>query len=730
MQSYYWSMLFFLLSSFYPLLSQEKKITLEDIFEKNIFQMNAFTSLQWKKQPNQYLKMVKQKNGYEISSYNALNDKKVKTILKSSSLVLKADTLPIEIEQFQLSTDEKKILLKTASNAIYRYSSESICYVYDLEKQDLQALSNGKRISHPTFSPHNKKIAYVKHNNLFVFDLETNAELQLTFDGEKNKVINGSSDWVYEEEFELTKAFEWSLDAKTIAFLTFDEADVKEYGLQMWNAGNYPITNFYKYPKAGEKNAKITIKTVDLETKNIQTVLDYCQSDIYVPRFTWTPQTDVLSVFLLNRNQDYLQIIHVNTKTKQTDTVKKINSETYVEISNNFHYLNDNKTLIYTDEKDNFRHLYRLDLKTKSTFQITKGNWEVEDIVAVNEAKKLIYYTSKEVSELEKHFFVVDFDGKNKKRLTFDVGTHEVNINPAQTLFTDLVSSDNGIVVKLIDLNSLKVIRTIEQNASFLEAKKPFKFSNISYFSFKNRDSISLNAWILKPINFDSTKKYPVLQFVYGGPGSQNVAIKWKRIEILWFQLLAQNGYIVACTDNRGTNGRGVAFRNCTTRNLGKLESQDQIDYAIYLAKKGYVDKERMGIFGWSFGGFLSSMCILVGNEIFKMAIAVAPVSSWRYYDSIYTERYMKTPNENAKGYDENSTLFHASKLKGNLLLIHGTGDDNVHIQHTIALQQALIKHNKQFDVFYYPDKNHGISGGNTRLHLFELMTNYIYKHL
>ena len=722
-----------LLSQSFILFAQPPNlITLEDIWTKNTFQIKGFEGFNWRKDAHQYSKLIpaENTNNYSIDVFDVLTGKKLKTLITSTQLTYKGDTLPLEIDEYTFSPDETKLLIKTKTESIYRYSTKAVYYVYDLKFSTLLLLSGGMKISYATFSPDGNKVAYCKNNNLYYTDFTLiNEGIKITNSGKKNEIIHGSSDWVYEEEFELVKAFFWSPDSKNIAYYTFDETNVKEYNMQIWE-GLYPKDYKFKYPKAGEKNSEIIISVYSLENGMSDIVFDGKGKDIYIPRIGWTTDTNLLSIRWMNRNQDTMKVYHANIPTKELKLIKTFKDSNYIEVDDNFYYLKDNQGFICASEEDGFRHIYRYDIKGNKIKQLTKGEWEVSEISAIDEVNNKIYYTSKEISSVELHLYVIDYEGTNKIKLTKLSGVNQSEINPSCSFFVNSNSSQKGLIITLNATKDGKQLNTLEDNATFTKKLNEYALGDLEYKEFTNSTKDKLNFWVLKPVEFDNTKKYPVLMFVYGGPGSQEVLRLWNRKNYLWFQMLAEKGYMVVCLDGRGTGGKGSAFKKSTTKQLGKLESEDQIEFAKYLRSMPYVDKSRIGIWGWSYGGYLSTLCLLLGNDVFKLGIAVAPVTSWRFYDTIYTERFLKTPQDNTAGYDNYSPIQHADKLKGKYLLIHGTGDDNVHFQNAIEMQDALIKAGKQFDSFFYPNKSHGIGGAGTRLHLYQMMTDFLDKNL
>jgi len=580
-------------------------------------------------------------------------------------------------------------------------------------------------------SPDNTKVAFVKDNNLYYTTLATNITTQVTQDGENNKIINGAADWVYEEEFSMAQAFSWSPDGNKLAFIRFDEREVPEFNMQIWG-DLYPEDYVFKYPKAGEKNSEVSIHVYQLDENNTTKMDAGEETDIYLPRIYWTGDGNTLAFLRLNRLQNQLDLFHANSRTGASNIVLTETAETYVDMdyNDNLHYLKGNKGFIRTSEKDGFKHIYHHDINGKELRQITSGSWEVTELVGVDERSNKIYFTSTERSPLERHLYVVNLNGKNKQILTPAIGTNRANMSKDFKYFINYHSTASSPVHVTLNHASGKEIKVLEDNKELKERIAGLSISEKEFFQFATVDGTMLNAYMIKPADFDESKQYPTLMYVYGGPGSQNVTNAWGGIRDFWHHHLASQGYIVVCVDNRGTGARGRDFKHVTYANLGKHETDDQIAGAKYLGNLAYVDKDRIGIWGWSYGGYMSSLALMLGNDVFKTAIAVAPVTTWRYYDTIYTERYLQTPQLNASGYDDNSPITHVDKLKGNYLLIHGTGDDNVHFQNSVDLVDALIKADKQFDTFYYPNRSHGISGGNTSWHLYNMMTDFIKEKL
>ncbi|MBB6462132.1 S9 family peptidase [Flammeovirga kamogawensis] len=712
--------------SFVNTFAQTKEISLENIWAEYKFYPKSVNAVRWMKAGQFYTKLSSNK----IIKNDVTTGQEVETILDGSTL-----SPQVSIGDYVFSADEKQVLLMTEKESIYRRSFKAEYYVYDFTSKKLSKLSENGKQSYATFSPNGKKVAFARENNMFVVDLSSMEETQLTTDGKFNHIINGSADWVYEEEFSMAKAFFWAPDSKKIAYQTFNETEVPEYNMQIW--GNlYPQDYKFKYPKAGEKNSVVSVSIIDLENNNTHKSVDIgSETDIYIPRVQWTADAAVLSIIRMNRLQNKLEILHANATSGESKVILSEQSKTYVDMDycDDLTYLKDGKHFIYTSEMSGYKHIYLYTVEGKMVRQITNGEWEVSELVGINEASKkaVIYYISNEVAPLDRDFYAIDIYGKKKARLSTKNGQTHVNMsNDFSYYISKHSSSEEVATTSLYKTNKNQLIKVLEDNAAFKELIAEYGFVGKEHFTFTTEDNIELYGYMLKPANFDANKKYPVLMFQYSGPGSNQVANSWGGGNFAWHQMLTQKGYIVCVVDGRGTGSRGRDFKHTTYAQLGKLEALDQIQTAKWLGNQNYVDAGRIGIWGWSFGGYMTSLCMFTGADYFKMGIAVAPVTTWRYYDTIYTERYLKTPQDNPTGYDDNSPIHHTDKLKGKFLLIHGTGDDNVHVQNAIDLSNALIKSGKQFNEFFYPNRNHGIYGGNTRLHLYVQMTNFVMDNL
>jgi dipeptidyl-peptidase-4 len=703
----------------------QQKITVEEIYS-GAFRAKGMDELQSMKNPNQYtvLNYDNASRSMQIDLFDFATLKKVNTLIDTKNY----KNLP-EIDSYVFDASEKKILLACNSSKIFRHSFTADYYLFDTNTKELTQLFNFQ-VQEPTFSPDGKKIAFARENNLYVYDIATKQITAITTDGKKNSIINGITDWVYEEEFAFVRAFDWSNDSKKVAYIRFDESQVPEFSMSIFKKDLYPTVETFKYPKAGEKNSEVSLHIYDVASKGSQKVNLSQYSDFYIARMQWTNDANVLSAQVLNRHQDNLDLLFIDGNSGATKVVLNEKDKAYVDVTDNLTFLKDN-SFIWTSEKDGFNHIYLYDKTGKLKNQVTKGNWEVTNYYGFDEKTNTVFYQSVENGSINRDVYSINLNGKNKLRLSKTTGTNAATFSPNFQYFINTFSSATQPTT--YTLNEAKTgaqVQVIEKNEDLAAKLKGYNLPSKEFFVLKTAKGNELNAWILKPKDFDASKKYPVFMYQYSGPGSQQVNNDWNSNDDYWFQMLAQQGYIVACVDGRGTGFKGAAFKKVTQKELGKYEVEDQIDAAKVIGNYPYVDKNRIGIWGWSFGGFMASNCIMKGNDVFKMAIAVAPVTNWRFYDSIYTERYMQTPQENASGYDENSPINHVAKLKGKFLLIHGSGDDNVHVQNSMQMMEAMIQANKQFDSQIYPDKNHGIYGGKTRIQLFNKMTNFIKENL
>lgn len=705
--------------------SNKKQISLEDIWKKGTFRIKSVPGFNAMNDGKRYTQLDVENGVQTISIYNLANGEKISSLFDNSAHTF--DGSKISIADYRFSKDEQKIMLLCESENIYRRSVLYKTYVFDVNTHSLTLVSRDK-ILHPSFSPDATQVAYVFNNNLYVINLISGVVNSVTTDGERNKIINGNCDWVYEEEFEFTQAYQWSEKGNFIAYYRFDETEVPQYTMTVYDS-LYPTPYQYKYPKAGEKNSVVSIRIYDLKNKQTVQANIGQETDQYIPRIKWTPSDEQLCIYRLNRLQNKLELLLANAHTGKSQLIFKETNDAYVEINDNLAFLSDNESFVFNSERNGYNHLYRWDWKHQFLTPLTEGEFDIESIVGIDKKKQLIYYSAAKNSPLQRKLYVMDWDGNHHQCLTPENGTHSITPCEGYQYFLDKYSRLNKVPVFYLRDAKGKIVRTLEDNTA-LEAKmNEYSFGEIHLTQIAGARA-SLNAWMITPPDFDSNKKYPVLMYQYSGPGSQMVADKFPVGDYFWHQMLASKGYIIVCADGTGTGFRGEAFKKKTYLQLGKYESDDQIAVAKSIGKFPFVDKDRIGIWGWSFGGFMSSTCMFKGGDVFRAGIAVAPVTNWRYYDNIYTERYMRTPAENAKGYDDNAPEKMVTGLKGKFFLIHGTADDNVHFQNSVMMADQMIQKNIPFMDAYYPNKNHGIGGGNTRLHLYTRMTNFILQNL
>ncbi|MFT3753889.1 MAG: DPP IV N-terminal domain-containing protein [Paludibacter sp.] len=640
-----------------------------------------------------------------------------------------------QISGYEFSPNENKLLVYTNVKYRYRRTFTADYYVYDLKRNEISTLSDNGAQEVPLFSPDSRYIAFARENNLFLKKLDFNTESPITTDGAIGSIINGTPDWVYEEEFEQTRYFEFSPDSKMVAFVKFNESKVPQYSFPVYKAGDnneltlYPTFNQFKYPKAGENNSIVSVCVYDDYYKNIKTMkLDDTDQDFYIPRIKWTNSIDQLAIFKLNRNQNKLDMLLANPKSTLSKLTLRQEDKCYVDYENIdfIRFASDNQTFIGVSEKDGYRHVYLYGINGNVIKQLTKGNWDITDVYGFDEKKQVLYYQSAEVSPMQRDVYSVDAKGK-KIRLTVGKGTHNASFNSTLSYFVDNASSLEMPNVVSLRTNTGASVRVLASNNALADQFKSLNLPKKEFFSFTTSENVKLNGWMLKPTNFDPAKKYPVLQVQYSGPNSQQVLDSWK---IDWEYYLATQDYVVVCVDGRGTGARGAEFRKCTYEQLNILETKDQVETARYLGKQPFIDKDRIGIWGWSFGGTMTLFCMTTGEQVFKAGISVAPVTDYRLYDSAYTERFMRRPQENFNGYDLSSALLRADKLEGNLLIIHGTADDNVHVQNTMLYVDKLVAAGKQFEMQLYTDKNHSILGQQTRRHLYTRMSAFLMKNL
>jgi len=722
----YLIVIFFLAGNLAFAQTGTKKIKLNDLWRDYTFRIKSVPGFNAMADGLHYTKTDQDGRKQSINKYDLKTGEKVAAVLDASRFSI-PDSLG-NIDEYVFSKDEKKMLLLFKSQNIYRRSVLHYVFVADLEKASLTAIDAGK-VLHATFSPDAAKVAFVKDNNLYYRDLYTNKTIAITRDGVRNKIINGNCDWVYEEEFEFTRAYDWSGDGKTIAYYRFDETAVPESTMTVYDS-LYPTPYKFKYPKAGEPNSIVQIKLYDIAAKTVKTADIGKETDQYIPRIKWTTNPSRLCIYRMNRLQNKLEYLLTDAKTGKSEVIYTEENPFYIEVGDNQRFLPDGQSFLFSSEQEGYNHLYIYNWISKQLTHLTDGPYDIESVIEIDDKNKLVYYTAAEASPVERKLYRVGWDGQHKQCLTPENGTHAITPIEGNHYFLDKYSTLNQPPVFYLRAADGTIVRTLEDNAVLKAKMQEYQLGEIKLTQVQGANAVSLNAWMITPPNFNPAKKYPVLMYQYSGPNSQMVADKFPIGDYFWHQMLAQKGYIIVCADGTGTGFRGQAFQKKTYQQLGKYESDDQIAVAKYLGTLPYVDKERIGIWGWSYGGFMSSTCLLKGNDVFKMAISVAPVTNWRYYDNIYTERYMRKPQDNPAGYDENAPELMAARLKGKLLLIHGTGDDNVHVQNSMSLIDNLIRNNKDYDSEFYPNRNHGIGGGNTRLHLYRRMTWFIQDNL
>jgi len=717
-------LLYFVLLFSYELLPQPKELTVELIQTNKDFFGKNLSGVQWFSggEKFSFLKRDSETKATAIYEHDVkTGDEKI--LVSGNDLKLKPGDKPFGIQNYEWLPNEKYILF-TGTLPARSLKTGGAFYIYEIAKKKFFELASSEKTQqNASFSPDGEKLAFVRDNNVFVVDIQSKKETQITFDGSET-LLNGNFDWVYEEEFSIINGIEWSPDSKRIAFWQLDQSQVPEIHIAKWDSLYLNFLDM-RYPKAGTRGSSVKIGIAEIASPKITWVDLGEESDIYIPRIKFTADANLLAVQRLNRLQNKLDLLFADAATGKTKTVFTENDSCWIDINDNLNFLKDKKHFVWTSAKDGFEHIYLFDYNGKQIKQLTKGNFEVDKILGVDETNKEIYFTSNERSTVNSDLYSVNYESSKRNRITETKGSHKIDLSSNQKYFIDRYSNANLIASSYLYNTSGDKIRDLVVND--MAAFKDYNLSPVEFFRFKTTDGVELDASIIKPANFDPSKKYPVLVNNYSGPGSKTVTDAWGS---LWFQMLAQKGYIIFALDNRGTGGRGEAFEKMVYKNLGYWEVNDQIEGAKYLASLPYVDASRIGIWGWSYGAYAAALTLVKAADYFKAAIAVAPVTDWRFYDNIYTERYMSTPQLNPKGYETSSVMTYADQLRGKLLLIHGTADDNVHFENSVALAAKLVAENKPFQSMFYPEKNHGIFGGKTRLHLYQLMTEFILNNL
>ena len=646
-----------------------------------------------------------------------------------------------QLEGYTLSPDGKRMLIQTNTHKIYRRSFTADYYIYTIQSRKLEKLSTGGPQQIPTWSPDGNQIAFVRDNNIFLVKLlYDNAESQITKDGKFNEIINGVPDWVYEEEFSTNRSLCFTADSRMLCWIKYDERKVKEYSLQLFMGSHptmkanevYPGTYTYKYPKAGEDNSIVSVWSYEIQTHKTNRLQVPLEGDGYIPRIKSTNDANRIIVFTMNRHQDVLNLYAVNPRTTLSQLLIKEQGDKYVKEEAMEGITIGQNSILLPSDRDGYMHLYLYNMNGSLIRKIGDGNYDITSIYGYDETTGDVYYQAAGINPHDRQVFVSHKKGKTE-RLTDTNGWNKAIFSGDYKYFLNTWSDYNTPYVFTIRDSKGKVLSTPVDNKELKEKVKTYGFNGRETFSFTTSEGVKLDGWMVKPKDFDTNKKYPVILFQYSGPGSQQVIDAWNAGSMgnggAFDYYLAQQGFIVVCVDGRGTGGRGAAFEKCTYLRIGELESRDQIETALWLGKQSYIDKERIGIWGWSFGGFNTLMSMSEGRPVFKAGVAVAPPTNWRYYDTIYTERYMRTPKENGSGYATNP-IQRANALHGALLICHGMADDNVQPQNTMEYTEALIQADKNFKENIYTNRNHGIYGGNTRIHLLRQISNWFIEHL
>lgn len=715
-----------ILTLFIAVVSSAQQLSLENIWNSREFSPKFTPGFNTLSDGKTFCRLdMNEDKSRSCNRYDIRTGNKIGQVFSTDKMLV--DSLPIQIESYAFSQDEKKVLITNGFEAVYRHSGMSNVYVFDLRTNKLSRVGN-RKIMYPQFSPDGNKVAYVIENNLYYFDLVKNKEIKITSDGMKNSIINGAVDWVYEEEFSMSQGYEWSPDGQYIAYYKFNEEKVPFFSMDIFGS-LYPKKEVWKYPKAGEANSKVDVYIHKLGKKKDVLCITGSENDQYLPRIKWI-STNYLSIQRLNRLQNRLEVLKFSYYFNQPEIIYTEENARYIDIEDwTFFGGKDSNGLyaMFTSEKSGYKHLYKLDGKYNAA-QVTQGNWELD--VFLGEANGIAYFTSGKDNPSERQLYSVEIKTGIMKQLTNEPGWHSISFTGTFDYFLDNYSSMTNPGIAVLKDREGVVARVLEENKELRSKLEDMNLGKIEFGSFTTSENVKLDYWKILPPDFTADKQYPVLFFVYGGPGYQTVKNQWQGANYMWYQYMASKGYIVISVDNRGSGGRGEEFKKLTYLNLGKYETIDYIEAAKFFGNQPYVNKARIGIFGWSYGGFMASNCITKGADYFKAAVAVAPVTNWRYYDNIYTERYMRTPNENAAGYDDNSPINHVDKIKGSYLLIHGNADDNVHFQNSAEMVMAMNAKNIKYDAEYYPNTNHSIRGGKIRLHLFSKITDFLLLNL
>jgi dipeptidyl-peptidase-4 len=704
--------------------SQKKNLDIDDVWTRTELipvQVPGFRSMN---DGAHYSNTVSAGEITSILRYNFSDGKVKDTILDGSRIIYKNKV--VAFSDYSFNNDETMILLSSEVEKIYRHSSKAFFFIYNRKTGTTMPVSIKGKQMYATISPDNKRVAFVRENNLYITDLITGEESAVTKDGKKNEIINGAVDWVYEEEFTMDTGYRWNADGSAIAYYKFDESNVKEFNLTFYG-DLYPEEKKYKYPKAGEENSKVDVYIYNL--KSAVTIKAETGEKEYLPRIKWTTDPATLSIQRMNRLQNKLELLLCNAPTGTCKAVVTDESKSYVDVTDDLTFLKNGKQFIWSSAKSGYNHIYLYNMDGSLVKQVTSGNFDVISYYGYDEKSKSFYYQSAEPTPMERRVNRIDMNGKITV-LSPASGTSKASFSSSFTYFANTWSSyGNPYICTLRDGNG-KEIRTLEDNKRSRAALAGFNISAVETLSVQTRDGVTLNGWMIRPPDFDPSGKYPVLFYIYGGIGKQTVVNAWGNYDFLWHEMMAEKGYIIVSFDNRGTPGRGVEFATANYKNMGHIETLDQLDMVEYIKKQPYVDAGRIGVWGWSFGGYMTSLLMTKGNGVFKCGVAVAPVTNWKYYDSVYTERFLQLPKDNNSGYEDNSPINFAKDLQGKLLIVHGSTDDNVHMQNTMDFVTALVNAKKPFDMFIYPNKSHSITGNITRRHLYDKITSYISENL
>lgn len=709
-----------------PVVAQQPELSVPAIFGSSTYS-GDLVPVQWSDDARYFTMTESGSAGTDIYHVDARTGAR-QLVVRGSDLVPAGATEPIAIEGYQFSADGGKLLIFTNSVRVWRQNTKGEYYVWDLGSRKLTPISTrpGYQLF-AKFSPDGRLVGFVRDHNIFVSDLAAGTERQLTTDG-SDDIINGTSDWVYEEELNLRDAFRFSPDGSRVAFWRLDQSAIEPFYL-IDDMELYPQVMPVRYPKAGTANSEVRIGVADLATGATRWVDLGADQDIYIADMDFAGSADELWLTRLNRHQNRLDLVLADARTGQSRVVMSDRDSAWVEAATPT-WVNEGKQFLFPSERDGFRQFYLFARDGRLVRRVTPGGWDVTGLYGVDEKNGFVYFGGVEQGPTTRQVYRVGLDGKGFTRVSQDVGSHTASFNADATLWVDVFSTAATPPTQTLRQADGTVVRVLADNAELNSKIAALDLAPPEFLMVPGADGTPLQAYLIKPKHFDPTKRYPLLMYVYGGPGSQTVTNGWGGSNYLWYQMLARAGYLVASVDNRGTGSRGRRFEKQTYLRLGQLESDDQIAAAKYFASLPYVDGTRIGIWGWSYGGYMTLMSLFRGEGVFKTGLSVAPVTDWRFYDTIYTERFMRTPRENPEGYEVGSPINHVDQLQGRLLVVHGTGDDNVHFQNTVQLVQALEEADKQFDMRIYPNKTHSIAGRTTRVNLYTLFTEWLARNL